>query len=145
MQEDINLTPISIDASVFISAIGVKDIFSPDSRSFFTCLSPRQPVILPILVVAETVVTLSRQKADSGNKAFTYLERFDIVHLDMPYLKKIISSSSGKKLKTSDFIIAATAKLYKATLITWDKQLLSSANTICKAITPKQFVATRNS
>ncbi|MEK7166352.1 MAG: PIN domain-containing protein [Patescibacteria group bacterium] len=143
MQEDINIIntySVSIDASVLISAIGVKDVFTPSSRKFFSQLSNKQRVIISIVAAAETLVVLSRQKAASGDKTLDYLEQFQIVPLDLPHLKEIFSVFPNRKLKTSDFLIAATAVLHQTILVTWDKQLLSPANTICQTMTPSQYI-----
>lgn len=143
MKEDTDINKIdsvSIDASVLISSIGIKDVFTPDSRKLFTQLTSKQRVVISIVAAAETMVVLSRQKATSGAKTLDYLKQFQIVPLDMSSLKEF-SKFFDRNLKTSDFLIATTAALHRAILVTWDKQLLSPANRICKTITPAQFIS----
>ena len=60
-----------------------------------------------------------------------------------PLNKKLIEEltsfleSNQSPLKTSDLVIALTAKLNDATLITWDKQLQN--NKICETASPENY------
>ena len=136
---------LSIDTPVFVSAFGSPDEFTNASRNFFSLLSTTHQILLSTVILAEVVVVLYRQNPYSSHKAFTYLQQFTAIVVDQDLLIQCMNYLSHNTLKASDFLIATTAALHHATLITWDKQLLSSANAICKTITPKQFIETRDS
>lgn len=130
---------IVIDSSVFLSALGAEDQFSLSSKKFFQAIPPETIIILPALVIAETIVNL--KKISSAQPEFLkYFEGMKIVDLNLEFLKKLADTKGTSFFKTSDFIIALTAKLYKATLITWDKKHLLPENDICKAVTPLEFM-----
>lgn len=99
----------------------------------------KEDVILPIIVAAETMVILLRQGYGVIPELLDNLFKFKIISLDKNELNKIVVNCSSKtNLKTANYIIAMTAKLNKAILVTWDQQL--SKNDICKTLTPREYV-----
>lgn len=130
---------IVVDSSVFVSIFGKRDSFSVVSEKFLQQIKPEFIIILPTLVVAETIVTVGKYNAEIIRTTNEILSQFNLVSLDENFLKWILGVTSFT-LKTSDFIIALTAKVSKATLVTWDKQQLSSKNTLCQAITPADYL-----
>jgi|SRR3989344_1741267 len=129
-----------VDSSVFISALGIKDIYSRSSRKFFARISKHQ-IGLPALVVAEILVAMKKQKGKNLADIYENLTSFEIIILDREFLDRFTALiPDSLNLKTSDLIIAMATKLYKATLITWDKKLLSFAASICPVIKPGEFV-----
>lgn len=129
-----------VDSSVFISALGIRDIYSVSSRNFFGKISTHQ-IYLPALVVAEILVAIKKQKGKNLVGIYEQLASFEIINLDREYLDRFAGLiPASPSLKTSDLIIAIASKLYKATLITWDKKLLSFADSICPILRPDEFV-----
>ena len=96
-------------------------------------------VIMPSLVAAEIVSVLAKQKTGNLSAVTQYLFDFGIVSLDESILREMlkISLKSVLALKTSDLVIAVTARITDATLITWDKKLLKYAPEICRVQSPK--------
>lgn len=133
---------IVIDTSVFVSNFG-QDKFTAIARSFIQNLvkNPNLVILVPTIVIAETVAISSRLKPMPHLEEIRQnLILFKTVDLDLNFLSHIVKffSNNTSLLKTSDFIIALTAKLHAATLVTWDKQLLSQ--NICDVITPEKFI-----
>lgn len=129
-----------IDASVLISTLGKPDVFTKKSEEFFRSVATHNYFILPSIAVAEVITNLQKQKMKNINKKIDYIFGLTVIALDTEFLKEFTILSKNPKLKTSDLVISITAKLYDATLITWDKQLLSRSNTICKTQSPKEYI-----
>lgn len=131
---------LMIDSSVFVSSIGIDDINTPYSRELFKKISSAE-ILVPTLVIAETLHTLYKQgntKIDSISK---FLFSLKSVGMDQPLLQSIVQFlPKSALLKTSDWLIAATAKINNAALITWDKKLLKYAGIICEVFSPEQFI-----
>ena len=131
---------IVIDSSVFISALGNPDIFTKESKSFFIQIAKQNiPVILPTIVVAETLVKIYRYKRRIKKISESFFD-MELVSLDLDFLKQLSSLIKEPKLKTSDLIIAVCAKLASAVLISWDKRHLSKENYLCETLTPKEYL-----
>lgn len=136
------MNKIVIDSSVFVSVLGKPDNFTISSRKLFNGLSKDIQVVVPSLVLAETVVNLGKQDVKIAHEAFNLLSRMGLVALDEVVVKELLSFiKKPLGLKTSDAIIAITAFRIKANLVTWDRQLLSKKNTICEAVSPADYIA----
>lgn len=130
---------ICIDSSVFISSLGDEDIYSDISRKFFKKLTSER-IIIPTLVVAEVINILNKQKVGDLKKVYDSLLSFRLVSFDQLLLGYLLENLPKKsKLKSSDLVIAVTAGMEKAILVTWDKQLLSFASSICPVSTPRDY------
>jgi len=130
---------IVIDSCVFISHFG-KDGLTHQSKSFFQKISQTNTqIILPALVAAEVVVILRQNGAINLEKIFQIFSQMKFSEINRESIKDLATflKTNRSSLKTSDLIIALTTKLNKATLVTWDKQLLK--NNFCKATTPKEY------
>lgn len=129
-----------IDSSVFISSLGKEDIYSADSRSFFK-KSTNDNIIIPSLVAAEVVTILRKQDAKNVNQILKNMVSLTFYPLNEIILKEIVDlPKSTLNLKTSDLIVALTAKIEKGILVTWDKQLLKYGTEICSVKTPKMVI-----
>jgi len=134
------MNKLVVDSSVFVSLFGKADTFTESSASFFNNLPRDTEIILPAIVVAETLVNLAKQKLPT-KAVYDKLLKFTIVPLDGVFLEKFRQLLGDGQMRSADLIIAATAKLNTATLISWDKRHLSKANDICEALTPKQYLS----
>lgn len=131
---------IVIDSCVYISHFG-KDKFTPQSKSFFRKISQTNiQIIIPTLVAAETLVILSQNGAVNLEKIILIFSQMRSSALNKKTIADLANLLKNNKtpLKTSDLVIALTAKLNKATLITYDKQLLK--NNICETYRPNLFL-----
>lgn len=131
---------IVIDSCVFVSNFS-NDKFTDQSKLFFQQVSDIDiSVILPALVEAETLIVLKQ----NGKKDFTQIieifSQMKFQTIDKKVILNLIAvlEKNTIKLKASDFLIALTARLNKAILITWDQQLLE--NSICKTLTPREYM-----
>lgn len=130
---------IVIDSCVFISHFG-KDEFTYQSKSFFQKISQTNTqIILPALVAAEVLVVLRQNGAINLEKITQIFSQMEFSEINRETIKDLsnLLEINRPYLKTSDLIIVLTAKLNKATLVTWDKQLLR--NNFCKTTTPKEY------
>ena len=135
---------LAIDTSVWVSHFGRADEFTEESKLFFAKLvDQKQQLILPTMVLAETVTILVRQRHSDLNKIYQNLMQAECVGLDLEFMQKYIDQIKvlNTQLKTSDLIIAVTAKLAEAVLVTWDKQLLKETKDICEVTTPREFLS----
>jgi len=131
-----------IDSSVIVSTLGKPDKFTKISERFFRKIGsePQTHVTLPTIVIAETIVNLYKQNSRNVAKKIKILSKYKIVPLDTKFTDKFVDLAKGHNLKTSDLIIAATAKLNKATLISWDRKHLEKDQKICKAMSPSRYL-----
>lgn len=120
--------------------MGKRDINTIPSKKFFRAIQT-DTIFIPTIVVAETLHTLNKHGRRSIAGVITYFLSLHLVTLDQEFLQAFAHTLQKTIVKTSDVIILITAKLYNAPLITWDKQLLSTKNTICQTLSPKEYLA----
>ena len=122
--------------------MGTNDEFTPTSQLFFKILfENKEKVVIPTLVIAETLTVLKQQQHLNLQIIFKNFQDFDAIPLDMGLLEKLrgILLKSTVTLKASDLVIALTAKVADAVLISWDKRMLTETS-ICPILTPKQYI-----
>lgn len=130
---------LCIDSSVFISSLGDEDVYSDLSRKFFQKLTSEQ-IIIPTLVVVEVINILYKQRVGNLKKVYDSLLSFRLVNFDNIFLKYLWDNyPKNADLKGSDLVIAITARMEKAILITWDRKLLSLASSIYPVVTPRDY------
>ena len=126
-----------LDSSVYISSLNTEDSFHKLTKEFAMQLRNREmEIIVPVLIVLE-VANVLRQPAED---VFCIFEDSLIVNLDLSLTKSIIPLFKEIKLKTSDAVIAATAKIYEAGIISWDKKLVKESRKLVDAYTPKEYL-----
>lgn len=128
-----------LDSSVYVASLNSKDIFYKQTKKFNLKLQDQSvevEVITPTLIILEI--------ANVFKKPFEYLLPIFranlIVELDLDLVREIIPIFKEVNLKTSDAIIVAIAKIYKAELISWDKRLIRESRKLVKAYTPKEYL-----
>lgn len=133
---------ITVDSSVFVSAFGQRDKFTKESRHFLkeTSKNPNIKFVLPTVIVAEVIVSLRKQKKINLNEILDSLFKYKLIPIDREFLEQYYLYTKNPTLKTSDLIIAATAKINDAILVSWDRKHLSKAQKICKALSPAQYL-----
>ncbi|MEK7525393.1 MAG: PIN domain-containing protein [Patescibacteria group bacterium] len=133
------MNKIVIDSCVYVSHFGI-DKLTPKSKAFFKRISQTDTqIILPALVEAEVLVVLHQNGATRLDKISQLFSQMIFSPLNKELIRGLTSfiESNQSSLKTSDLIIALTAKLNDAALITWDKQLLGS--NICETASPENY------
>lgn len=134
------ISKIVVDSSVVISSFGRLDDFTSDSNKFFKRIETGYQLVVPVLVLVEVAVKLFSQKIPNTLDVVAGFMEAELVLLDNEFVGKLLKflDSSGD-LRSSDFVIAVTARQSGAVLVTWDKRLLG--NKICRAMTPRDFLA----
>ena len=75
-----------IDSSVFITHLGQNDEFSSDSKLFFTTIfEQKEKIIIPTLIIAETLTILRQQNHPSLKPIY---KTFNGWHEDLSQIKK---------------------------------------------------------
>jgi len=131
---------VVIDSCIFCSAMDDSDVFHNDSSKLMTTLKTND-VYLPTIVVSETMVILVRKSHPDPKTLFDNLMSYRLVDINQKLLTKVYPDiTTPSKLKTSDLLIALVAKTKRATLLTWDKQLLAYGSAYCPTMTPKTYL-----
>ncbi|MHB8869379.1 MAG: type II toxin-antitoxin system VapC family toxin [Thermoleophilia bacterium] len=120
--------PITVDASVFLSANNVAEPRQPESLHFLRLLGAgTQPVVLPTLVIPEVGASAYRisgnaETAMSLALSIAQMPGVIFVPLDEHMAEESMEIALESALKGSDAIYAATARRFGATLVTLDQQ-----------------------
>ncbi len=141
---------LTIDSSVYLSAIEQNDNFFEESANFFrTILQEDYQITSPILIVCEIIHTLKRNTKNPQilesrlrliKKSFTKSES-RVIAMEKNFLRDFEKLSPlFSKLKTSDAIVALTALIYNTTLISWDKKLNEVSRKHISVYTPSEFL-----
>ncbi len=134
------MTKLIIDSSVFISALGIKDEYSSDSRKFFEKCYDSE-IFVPALVIAEVLTVLTKQGMKNAASLLKYFSSLNLVPLDYGFLKYFVTHlPPSTTLKTSDLIVTLSASRHQAILITWDKKLLSENKKLLSITTPTEYL-----
>ncbi|HQX76299.1 MAG TPA: PIN domain-containing protein [Thermoflexales bacterium] len=137
---------ITIDASVFVSAVRAKE---PDHENSLACLTQMRQtsvrLFLPTLVLAEVVAALSRTGFTEENAlAFALriakLPNITFISLDEALAREASALAARHKLRGANSIYLATAALVGATLITLDNEQRERSTEIVNAISPRDFL-----
>lgn len=137
---------IVVDSSVFVSAINPAEPQHAISRRFFESLSAKEgTVIIPWLVVLEVANTLARYGSlfshfPNTERFFNRFDTYILRPIDEQFARQSIVFLPILKLTSADAIIAATAAINQAELISWNRQLLKSAQQIVAVRTPEEFL-----
>ncbi|OGQ04286.1 MAG: hypothetical protein A2W61_02905 [Deltaproteobacteria bacterium RIFCSPLOWO2_01_44_7] len=137
---------LTIDSSVYLSALIAADSFHKPSKEFFHQINKKKvDVVLPILVPLEVANILCRQglpitKVQQIFESFYSTPKTRILALDWALGKAFIEEIGKFNLKTADWLIAATCFYLESTLITWDKQLLENTKVLLKSKMPTEWM-----
>jgi len=128
-----------IDSSIYISALNSDDVLQPTSQTALSIIQ-KSRIIVPALIISEIITVLNKTNPKATKPAVHSLLNNVVVALDVKFIHQFLRRIPPvNHLKTSDLVIAITALIYKATLITWDKQLINNTKSLCVAITPTQI------
>lgn len=136
-----------IDSSVFISALTPAEEHAGTSQAFFRALrgGAYAGVVVPTTVVLE-VGNILMQKGRLARSApmlasvQAHFEEFEIVPVDDEFVSAALLLFPRLALRTADAIVAVTASLYDAALVSWDARLLRGARVLVSALTPAEFL-----
>ena len=124
-----------LDSSIYISNLNESDQFHLKTRDFIQKLEKQLEeieIIVPILIILEVANVLKK----TPEEILTFFADSKIIEFNLDLVQKVIPFFKSINLKTSDAVIAGTAKIYGAELVSWDKKLIKEAKMIVKAYTP---------
>lgn len=122
--------PVTIDASVFVSAFTPTEPAHQPSRAFMLNVREHSiPIIVPVLILPEISAALSRgQRKPELGKAFVQeLRDFPnttFIDVDGAVANLAVEVAANHRLRGSDAIYAAIALRFGTELITLDKEQL---------------------
>jgi predicted nucleic acid-binding protein len=128
MQEMTN--GVTVDASVWISAIDPTDPFHLQSRAFLhDAVQEGVQLLIPTFAVTEVSCALARRRrsADAARQLIGSVlapDRVRHVPLDSQLLAASLSIGMRAFLRGADALYAATAYLTGSTLVSWDNELV---------------------
>jgi len=122
--------PVTIDASVFVSAFTPTEPAHRASKSFMLGLREQSiPIIVPVLVLPEISAALSRGqgKPDLGKAFVQELRNFPnttFIDVDENVASLAVEVAADNRLRGSDAVYAAVALRFGTELITLDREQL---------------------
>lgn len=129
-----------VDSSLYVSSLDEMDS-NYSLSSAVVSLVQQHVIITPTLVVAEVINVIAKIHPSIVKTVYRNLLQNEIVNLDDSFLKSYVRRFPLPiAIKTSDLIIAITAATTKSTLLTWDKQLLTFAGSICSVVNPRTLL-----
>lgn len=122
--------PVTIDASVFVSAFTPAEIDHQSSKTFMLSVREQSvPIIVPVLVLPEISAALSRGqgKPELGLAFVQELRNFPnttFIDVDDGIATLASEAAAKHRLRDSDAVYAAVALRFGTELITLDKEQL---------------------
>ena len=135
-------TPVTIDASVFVSAFLPTEPSHEASRKFMLRVREQAiPIIVPFLVLPEISAALARGHGKpEAAKAFVLelknLSNIAFVDLDESAADLAVGIAANNRLGGSDAVYGAVALRFGAELITLDKEQLDRLRKLVPVRTP---------
>jgi len=123
-------SPVTIDASVFVSAFLPRESAHQASREFMLSIHTQSiPIIVPWLVLPEISAALARghgkpEAAIAFVRELRNLPNVTFVDLDENLADLAVDIAANNRLRGSDAVYGAVALRYGAELITLDKEQL---------------------
>lgn len=135
------MTKLTIDSSVFISALLPKDRFYDESRNFFEQIKRQEIIIVePITVVLEICNILVKNGVQDVRVVLDRLLKFHILELDKSILRDAHFVFQKCKLKTADALVVWCASVSESVLVSWDIRLLREAKKLAVAYRPSDYI-----
>lgn len=132
-----------LDSSIFISFFNDEDILHNETTKLIKTLLEEKElvIIIPVLIFLEVANTITKKTGKFNERQlFKIFGFYETIDLDLEFASSLIPMFKELNLKTSDAIIAATAKLTASWLITWDQKLQKAAQKIVTTQTPIEFL-----
>jgi predicted nucleic acid-binding protein len=123
-------SPVTIDASVFVSAFTPSEEAHQASKTFMREVRESGvPIIVPTLLIPEIAAAIGRGqgKPDLGYSFAIEVSQFPnvtLVNLDGPLAEIAAEIAATNRLRGSDAVYAAVAKRFATVLITLDREQL---------------------
>jgi predicted nucleic acid-binding protein len=133
--------PVTIDASVFVSAFTPSEEAHQTSKAFMREVRESGvPIIVPTLVIPEIAAAIGRGqgKPDLGYSFAVEVGQFPnvtLVNLDKSLAESAAEIAASYRLRGSDAVYAAVAKRFATELVTLDTEQL---HRVKKAVTVRK-------
>jgi predicted nucleic acid-binding protein len=120
--------PLTVDASVFISAFNPKEPqYGDSSRLMATIRTKGWPMVVPTLVLPEVAAAISRATGDSAAaRSFAdhmrQLPGLILISLDETLATQAAQIASDHRLRGSDAVYGAVALRFGSSLVTLDRE-----------------------
>lgn len=136
-------SPVTIDASVFVSAFTPTEPAHAASKAFMIDVREQSiPIIVPVLVLPEISAALSRGqgKPELGKAFVQELKSFPnatFVDVDETVADLAVEVAAAHRLRGSDAVYAAVALRFGTELVTLDREQLDRLPEIVSVRKPK--------
>jgi predicted nucleic acid-binding protein len=137
------MSPVTVDASVWVAAADATDPFRGQSRAFLAGAVRRgERLVIPAFAVVEVACALARKHQDAAvarRLTGSMLAPNQVVHVpvDARLLAMSVRLGTASFLRGADALYAATARLAGGALVSWDDELIRRAG----ALTPTAWLA----
>jgi predicted nucleic acid-binding protein len=135
-------SPVTIDASVFVSAFTPTEPAHQASKSFmFSVREKSVPIIVPVLILPEISAALSRGqgKPELGKAFVQELRKFPnttFINIDETVANLAVDIAANNRLRGSDAVYAAVALRFGTELITLHKEQLDRLSKVLAVRAP---------
>ena len=135
----------TVDASVFISAFIPQELHHSTSQA---CLSrlrmEADGLACPTLLLVEVAAALARNTGDNSRSqhfalSLASLPGMRLFALSEGLVELAVQAAVESRLRGADAVYAAVVIQQKATLITWDQQMLTRTATLVEVVTPEHY------
>jgi predicted nucleic acid-binding protein len=139
-------SPVTIDASVFVSAFSPAEKAYGDSKAFMTRVRDSSaPVIVPTLVLPEVAAAISRGqgKPELGIAFALELVNFPnlvLVDVDQGTARLAAETAAHHRLRGSDAVYAAVALRFGSLLVTLDQEQSERLKDVLSVRSPTQVL-----
>ena len=135
-------SPVTIDASVFVSAFTPTEPAHQVSKVFMLNIREQSiPIIVPVLVLPEISAALSggQNKPELGKAFAQELRNFPnttFIHVDETVANLAVEIAANNRLRGSDAVYAAVVLRFGTELITLDREQLDRLSKVLSVRSP---------
>jgi predicted nucleic acid-binding protein len=140
---------ICIDASVFVAAARPSEAQHAESQAFLQAVQvTAEALCVPVLVLPECAAAIARrtQNPDLGMRLVRLIERFpglQLIPLSGGLAHRGADVAAVHQLRGVDAVYVAVAEALRATLVTWDAEMLGRGSTVVDTATPATWLQAR--
>lgn len=137
---------LTVDSSVFVSAVRPEERGCNESRAFLAWVRLARPrLFLPTLALVEVAAALSRAGHDISMSqqyalAIGQLPNLFLVSLDEGLARESAALGARLGLRGADAVFLASAALYSSELVTWDREQLERGARVVQTLSPAAFM-----
>lgn len=130
--------PVTIDASVFVTAFSSVEVGSDKSWDFITGLKENNiQIIVPTLLLTEVAAAVARKQNNTELALNLMIEiqnlpSITLINLDESLAESAAEIAATYRLRGSDAVYAAVAKRFATELITLDTEQLQRVKEVVK-------------